>query len=80
MLCYQIEGTPNYLLIGWKVPLVRHRSNEFCVRVCANRLPREQKEKKKFRKNVHKQYKKLPDESIQIDYDDFRASATMSSG
>lgn len=78
MLCYQIEGTPNYLLISWKVPLFR--KNEFCVHVCADRLLGEQKEKMNFRKNVHKPHKKLPDESIQIDYDDFRASATMSSG
>ncbi|GBB94682.1 hypothetical protein RclHR1_00240030 [Rhizophagus clarus] len=80
MLCYRIEGTPNFLLISWKVPLFRHRKNEFCVHVCPNRPSEEQKEKNIFRKYIHKKYKKFPDESIQIDYDDFKVSATMSSG
>ncbi|CAB4436962.1 unnamed protein product [Rhizophagus irregularis] len=79
MLCYQIEGTPNYLLISWKVPLLRHRKNELCVHVCTNRPPKKQKEKNIFRKHIHKKYKKFPDESIQIDHYDFRVSATMSS-
>ncbi|CAB4436963.1 unnamed protein product [Rhizophagus irregularis] len=79
MLCYQIEGTPNYLLISWKVPLLRHRKNELCVHVCTNRLPEEQKEKNIFRKNMHKTNKIFPDESIQLNYD-FRVSATISSG
>ncbi|PKC06067.1 hypothetical protein RhiirA5_420075 [Rhizophagus irregularis] len=76
----QIEGTPNYLLISWKVPLLRHRKNELCVHVCTNRLPEEQKEKNIFRKNMHKTNKIFPDESIQLNYDDFRVSATISSG
>ncbi|GBB94683.1 hypothetical protein RclHR1_00240031 [Rhizophagus clarus] len=80
MLCYQIDGTPNYLLISWKVPLLRHRKNELCVHICANRPPEEQKEKIIFRKRIHKKYRKFPDESIQIDSDDFKVSATMSSG
>ena len=80
MLCYQIEGTPNFLFISWKIPLCRLFKNEFCVHICANRPPEEQKEKNIFRKRIHKEYKKAPDESIQIDCEDFRVSATMSSG
>ncbi|CAG8852147.1 473_t:CDS:1, partial [Racocetra persica] len=78
MLCYQIEGTPNYLLISWKVPLFR--KNEFCIYICANQPPEEQKEKNIFRQHIHKEYKKAPDEIIQTGYKDFRVSATMSSG
>ncbi|CAG8608958.1 976_t:CDS:2, partial [Dentiscutata erythropus] len=78
MLCYQIEGTPNYLLISWKVSFFR--KNEFCVYICANRSPEEQKEKNIFRQHIHKEYKKAPDEIIQTGYKDFRVSATMSSG
>ncbi|RIB02160.1 hypothetical protein C2G38_2292330 [Gigaspora rosea] len=78
MLCYQIKGTPNYLLISWKVPLFGE--NEFCVHIGANRPPEEPKEKNLFRKHIHKEYKKVSYESIQTGYKDFRVSATMSSG
>jgi hypothetical protein len=80
MLCYQIEGTPNYLLISWKVPLFRFHNNELCIHTCETQLSGGQKEKKIFRKYIHNTYKKFSDESIQIDNNDFRVSATMSSG
>jgi hypothetical protein len=80
MLCYQIDGTPNYLLISWKVPLFRVRDNELCIHTCGTQLFGRQKKKELFRKYIHKTYKKFSDEIFQVDNNDLRISAAISSG
>ncbi|RIA90898.1 hypothetical protein C1645_822725 [Glomus cerebriforme] len=81
MLCYQIEGTPYYLLISWKVPLLSiRRYNQFSIHVCESPLPEEQKEKKLFFEHVHKKYKEFSDRSMQLsnNNDTLIVNATMS--
>ncbi|CAB4441319.1 unnamed protein product [Rhizophagus irregularis] len=78
MICYQIGETSNYLLISWKVPLTELHKNEFCIQVRTTRLSGREEEKKFFRKNIHNECKKFPDEGIQIVNDDIIVAATMS--